>query len=68
MSITEQIVLNKKGKPIAVQIPVSQYKKLLSLAEEMEDIKAYDLAMKRKHHFIPFDKAVKQLKAKRKSN
>jgi len=68
MSITEQVILNKKGKAVAVQIPMNQYKKLLELAEEMEDIKAYDLAMKRKLHFIPFDKAVKELKAKRKSN
>jgi hypothetical protein len=67
MSITEQVVLNKNGKPVAVQIPMSQYKKLLGLAEEMEDIKAFDQAMKRKHQFIPFDKAVKELKAKRKS-
>ena len=66
MSITEQIVTDKKGKAIAVQVPVGQYKKLLELAEEMEDIKAYDKAMKRKHDFIPFDKAVKELKAKRK--
>ena len=68
MSISEQVVLNKKGKPVAVQIPMNQYKKLLGLAEEMEDIKAYDMAMKRKHHFIPFDKAIKELKAKRKSS
>ncbi len=68
MSMTEQVVLNKKGKPIAVQIPMNQYKKLLGLAEEMEDIKAFDIALKRKHHFIPFDKAVKELKAKRKSS
>jgi hypothetical protein len=67
MSISEQLILDKKGKPVAVQIPMIQYKKLLILAEEMEDIKAYDAAMKRKHHFIPFDKAVKELKAKRKS-
>ena len=66
MSITGQVVLNKKGKPVAVQIPVSQYKKLLELAEEMEDIKAYDLAMKRKHSFIPFNQAIKELQAKRK--
>ncbi len=66
MSITEQIVTDKKGKAIAIQVPVKQYKKLLELAEEMEDIKAYDKAMKRKHDFIPFDKAVKELKAKRK--
>jgi len=68
MGITEQLILNKKGKTVAVQIPVDQYKKLLELAEEMEDIKAYDKAMKRKHNFIPFDKAVKELKAKRKSS
>ncbi len=66
MSITEQIVTDKKGKAIAVQLPVNQYKKLLELAEEMEEIKAYDKAMKRKHHFVPFDQAVKELKAKRK--
>ncbi len=66
MSITEQIVTNKKGKAIAVQLPIHQYKKLLELAEEMEEIKTYDNAMKRKHVFIPFDEAVKELKAKRK--
>ena len=66
MSITEQIVINKKGKAVAVQIPLSQYKKLLELAEEMEDIKAFDRAMKRKKDFIPFEQAVKELKAKRK--
>ena len=66
MSITEQIITNKKGKAIAVQIPVSQYKKLLELAEEMEDIKAYDKAVNRKHQFIPFAEAVKELKAKSK--
>jgi hypothetical protein len=66
MSITEQIVTNKEGKAVAVQIPVNQYKKLLELAEEMEDIKAYDKAVNRKHQFIPFAKAIKELKAKRK--
>ncbi len=63
MTITEQIVTDKKGKAIAVQVPVSQYKKLVELAEEMEDLKAYDKATKRKHAYIPFDKAVNELKA-----
>ena len=67
MSITEQVVLDKKGKAVAVQIPVNQYKKLIELAEEMEDIKAYDRAKKRKQKFIPFNQAVKELKAKRKN-
>lgn len=68
MSITEQVILNKKGKAVAIQIPMNQYKKLLELAEEMEDIKAYDKAMKGKLDFIPFDAAVRELKAQRKSN
>ena len=65
MGVTEQIVTNKKGKAVAVQIPMNQYKKLLELAEEMEDIRAFDKASKRKHKLIPFAQAVKELKAKR---
>ena len=67
MSIKEKIVTNRNGKTVAVQLPLNQYKKLLDLTEEMEDIKAYDKAMKRKHQFISFNEAVKELKAKRKS-
>ena len=67
MSISEQVVVNKKGKPVAVQIPLNQYKKLMELAEEMEDIKAYDRAIKRRHRFIPFEQAVKELKKKRRA-
>jgi hypothetical protein len=66
MSITEQIVTDKKGKPIAVQIPVDQYKKLLELAEEMEEIRAFDKVMKRKQKFMPLDQAVAELKKQRK--
>ena len=67
MSINEQIVLDKKGKPVAVQLPVHQYKKLKELAEEMEDIKAYDKAKKRKQRFMPFEQSVKELLQKRKA-
>lgn len=56
MSIKEQTVLDKNGKTVAVQIPMNQYKKLMELAEEIEDIKVYERAMKRKHKFIPFRK------------
>ena len=48
-----------------MQIPVSHYKKLMELAEEMQEIKAYDKAMKRKHEFIPFTQVRKELNAKR---
>lgn len=60
------MILNKKGAPVAVQIPLVQYNKMLALVEEMEEIRAYDRAMKRKKDLVPFNQAVKELKAKRK--
>jgi hypothetical protein len=57
MSIDEQIVVDNKGKTIAVQIPINQYKKMLEIIEEMEDIKAYKKAKKNKSEWIPFEKA-----------
>lgn len=68
MSIKEQVVIDKKGKPVAIQIPVSQYKKMLEMMEELEDIKAFDKAIKRKQQFTPFNDAVKRLKVARKKD
>lgn len=67
MSITEQVVKNKKGKAVAVQIPISQYKKMLEKMEELEDIKAFDKAIKRRSAFVPFEEAIKRLRNKRKN-
>ena len=66
MSIKEQVIKDKNGKTVAIQVPLNQYKKLIELAEEMEEIKIFDKAIKRKHDFLPFTQAVKELKAKRK--
>ncbi len=66
MSITEQLVMDKKGNTVAVQIPVNQYRKIKLMLEELDDIKAFDKAMKRKQSFIPFNEAVKNIKSNRK--
>lgn len=66
MSIDEQIVVDNKGKTIAVQIPVNQYKKMLEVIEEMEDIKAYKKAKKNKSEWIPFEKAFATVEAMKK--
>jgi PHD/YefM family antitoxin component YafN of YafNO toxin-antitoxin module len=67
MSITEQIITDKNGNAVAVQIPVNQYKKIKEMLEELEDIKAFDKALSRKQQFLPFDEAVKRIKVKRKN-
>lgn len=67
MSISEQLVKDEKGNAVAVLIPVGKYKKMREMLEELEDIKAFDNAMKRKHKFVPFHEAVKRIRSKRKS-
>jgi hypothetical protein len=66
MSLTQQVVMDKKGNAVAVQIPISQYKKIMDQLEELDDIKSFDKAMKRKHEFLPFKEVVQRLKLKRK--
>lgn len=66
MSIDEQILVDNKGKTVAVQIPINQYKKMLEILEEMEDIKAYKKAKKNKSEWIPFEKAFPTIESKKK--
>ena len=67
MSITEQMVIDKRGNAVAVLIPIEQYRKMKKMFEGLRDMKAFDIAMKRKHKFTPFDVALKRIRSKRKS-
>ncbi len=42
-----QYITNESGKKTAVILPVKDYEKLLLIAEEYEDIKAFDNAINR---------------------
>ena len=66
MSITEQIVVDSKGKVQAVQIPVRQYKKILAMIEELEDIRAYKKAKRQKSKWLPAEKVFATLEKKHK--
>jgi PHD/YefM family antitoxin component YafN of YafNO toxin-antitoxin module len=57
MSINEQLVVDKKGKPVAVQIPIQQYKKMLEVIEELEDLQSYKKAKRAKSEWISFEDA-----------
>jgi hypothetical protein len=64
MSTTEQLVIDNKGKTLAVQIPVRQYRKMLAMIEELEDIRAYRKAKRRKSNWIPAEKVFAALDKK----
>ncbi len=66
MTLNESFVVDAKGKKVSVLLPIKDYQKLLEELEELEDIKAYDNATKRKQEFIPLNKALKEIEATRK--
>lgn len=61
-----QYITNKKGKKVAVIVPLKEYNKLMEELEELEDIRLFDEAQKEKSEGIPMEEAFKQLDAKRK--
>lgn len=62
----ETFITDDKGRKISVIVPIRKYKQLLSDAEDLEDIRAYDKAMHRKHEFVPLENALKEIESSRK--
>jgi len=59
--IVTTFVTNNKGKRISAIVPIKKYEQLLLEAEELEDIRAYDKAMRRKQEFVPLEDALKEI-------
>jgi hypothetical protein len=54
-------VTDKKGRRIAVQIPIKVYEKLVADSEELDEIKEYNIAKSQKGDAIPFQQAFKEI-------
>jgi len=57
----ENYVTDKKGRKIAVQVPIKTYEKLLADSEELDDIKQYRKAKTHKSDPMPFDQAFNEI-------
>lgn len=66
MTLNESFIIDAKGRKVSVVLPIKNYEKMVEDLEELEDIKAYDKVMQRKHQFIPLEKALSQIEATRK--
>jgi hypothetical protein len=53
-------IVNARGKKTDAVLPIRVYERLLEKAEELEDIRAFDKAMKNPD-FIPWEEAEKSL-------
>lgn len=61
-----QFVTDKKGKKVAVLIPLKEYEKMLDELDELECIKVYDKVKKESPEYLPIDEAFKEIEKKRK--
>jgi PHD/YefM family antitoxin component YafN of YafNO toxin-antitoxin module len=65
ITIKPQYIKDTAGKKLVV-LPAKQFDSLMEELEELEDIKRYDAAKKKKQQFVNADVAFKQIEAKRK--
>ncbi len=63
--ISPEYIIDQHARKKAVVVPLSQWQHLMEELEELEDIRAYDKAKTRSERVVPFDDAVRVIKAKK---
>ncbi|CAI9430366.1 Uncharacterised protein [Candidatus Ornithobacterium hominis] len=64
IAINPKYITNEKGDKISAILPMKDYKKMISIIEEFEDIKLFDESMSDKTKAVPMDKAFAQIEEK----
>ncbi len=59
--IQENYIVDRKGRKIAVQVPIKVYRKLVADSEELDEIKEYRKAKAHKGDAIPFNQAFNEI-------
>lgn len=67
ITLSPQYIKDTAGKKLVV-LPAKQFNNIIEELEELEDIKRYDAAKKKKQVFTDAATAFKQIDAKRKKN
>jgi PHD/YefM family antitoxin component YafN of YafNO toxin-antitoxin module len=67
ITVNPQYIKDTAGKQLVV-LPAKEFNTIMEELEELEDIKRYDAAKKRKQHFVDADTAFAQVEAKRKKH
>jgi len=57
----ENYLIDKKGRKIAVQLPIKTYEKLVANSEELDEIKEYRKAKVHKGDAVPFEQAFREI-------
>ena len=60
-----EYVVDEKARKKSVLISIAEWQQLMEAIEELDDIRAYDQAKKEPDDLVPFEEAIRQIKAKR---
>jgi hypothetical protein len=66
VQLNPEFVVDGKGRTTAVILPLRQWKRLMEEIGELEDIRAYDKAKAEAGGAVPFQEAVRRVKARAK--
>ncbi|WP_420267148.1 hypothetical protein [Candidatus Magnetominusculus dajiuhuensis] len=64
--LSEQFIIDDKGKRTGVIFSIEDYEKILEEFEELECIRVYDAAKASGDEAIPLDQAIREIEAERK--
>lgn len=64
VSFSEKYVVNEKGERVGVLLDIDDYRKILEGVEELESIRAYDVAKASGDEAIPFEQAIEEIERK----
>ncbi len=67
ITITPQYIKDTAGKKLVI-IPANQFNSIMEELEDLDDIKRYDAAKKKKQVFVDAETVFKQIEAKRKKH
>ncbi|MFW5755051.1 MAG: hypothetical protein ACOC13_01410 [Tangfeifania sp.] len=63
--MNEKYITDTKGRKISVILPIRDYREMLDKLEELEDLKAFDVAISGNEQAIPAEQAFAEVEAKR---
>ncbi len=61
VALHPEYVLDEKDNRKAVVLPLNEWEQVVSELEELDDIRAYDLAKKQNSEAIPLEQAVREI-------
>jgi hypothetical protein len=65
MTLQKQILKDTDGNDIGIFMPMQDYKAIMKMLEDMEDVRDFDAAKESEDEAIPFEQAINEIELQR---